>query len=219
MYLAWDALENIAADQVMVTVNHKQCKEDKWEKPSCEAGDLDYVVHLAAIMLFLSFIASDIGGAIRLILTGKFWMKIAGALVLTEAVVATVCCSAMAQLGGRESGSEAIVACVGVAFIHDLDEAVRLVYVYSPKNKQIIAIIVTAVLIGGASMYATLETSASMAWWVEGTGAVDHDDFADLYGLPEMEEDQPGGDPPGGAGAFDDPGTGGAFDPMGTPSP
>ena len=74
------------------------------------------------LLFFLAFIASDIGGAFRLLLIGSFWQKIAGVLLLVEVFVATFCCAAMALLGGMESSSDAILGAVGVAFIHDLDE-------------------------------------------------------------------------------------------------
>lgn len=139
-YLAKDALSGIKEDSVPVTVSHSECGDKDFSNQSCDANDNETPGPVVtAILLLLAFIGSDIGGAVDLIMHGSCSQKLAGSMLMVEALTAVVCCAACGLLGSIQSGSEAILAAVGVAFIHDLDEKVRLVYTYCPKFRQVMA--------------------------------------------------------------------------------
>ena len=156
-YLFRDAIDKFAEDQVTVTVNSEDCRTKTFgDDFGCDVAESSLKINVMAVLLFLAFTASDIGGAFRLILTGGFWQKIAGILLLVESFVATLCCAAMALLGGLESASGSMLAAVGVSFIHELDEKVRSVYEFCPNFKQVFVLSIWSIITAVGSLVATL---------------------------------------------------------------
>jgi len=159
IYLLLAAQNDVKSDSVVVKVSHQNCKASSFEEFSCDAIHDVYGPFLSAVFLFLAFICSDIAGALKLMFTGSepsVMAKVTGLALLVEVFVATICCAMLANLGGLESGANAIMAAVGVAFIHDLDEKVRLIYRYVPKFKYLVALGVSTMVIGGVSIAITL---------------------------------------------------------------
>ena len=151
-----DAIYQFSKDQATVTVNSEDCKSKSFDNFGCDLTDPSLSTNVLAVLLFLAFIASDIGGAFRLVLTGGFWQGIAGTALLAETVVATLCCAAMAHLGGLESASSFILAAVAVSFIHDLDKKVRSVYEYCPTFKQVLLLSIWSIITAVGSLAVTL---------------------------------------------------------------
>merc|ERR1712129_35558 len=84
------------------------------------------------------FIMSDIASALNALFM-KPWswnnkgLKFAGVLMLIKNVMAIYCGAFLARLGGLSSGTDVLLGCVGVVFIHDMDEKTRLAYPSAPK--------------------------------------------------------------------------------------
>jgi len=156
-YLMNAAAKDLKQDSVAVTVSHDNCKANTFTDLGCDSADDVYAPLITAVLMFLAFIASDIGGSFELILTGSPMAKVTGVALLVEVLVATLCCAFLGALGSLQSGANAILAAVGVAFIHDLDEKVRLIYKYIPKFKHLIVLIVFAVVLGFASILIVVE--------------------------------------------------------------
>jgi len=149
IYLFQAASGDVGSDEVPVTMAHGACGEKNFENLKCDADDISSGPLSTSIILFLCFMAPDIGGALSLILKGSLMAKVTGVVLLAEVFMATLCCAMMAIVGGLSSGADAIMAAVGVAFIHDLDEKVRLVYSSVPKFKHLIILIVFTLAMGG----------------------------------------------------------------------
>jgi len=151
IYLLAAAKNDVGSDSVVVKVTHADCTEKIFENFSCDAVNV-VGPFFSAVFLFLAFIASDIAGAIKLMFTGSLAAKVTGLALMVEVFVATICCALLARLGGLESGANAILAAVGVAFIHDFDEKVRLIYRYVPKFKYLVVLSVSTMVIGGVGI-------------------------------------------------------------------
>lgn len=150
IYLMVAAAKELLSDVVNVTVGWEDCKNDNLELENFECDAVTDIngPFITGMLFFLSLIASDIAGAVRLISRGSRKAKVTGVVLLVEVFVACMSCGMEAQVAGLQSGAGAILAAVGVAFIHDLDEKVRLVYKYVPKFRDLIALIVFSVVIG-----------------------------------------------------------------------
>ena len=66
--------------------------------------------------------------------------------------MAILCGAFLARLGNVNSGADALLGCVGVAFIHDMDEKTRLVYQYVPKFKHFVMLTVLLLVIMAVSL-------------------------------------------------------------------
>lgn len=144
LYLTADAFKGMAQDLLPVKAPWDSCLGEDTQ-PEIECGvntdGVDALVITLTVWLFTAFIAADIASSFRLI-SGPCSAKAAGAFLLGEFVLAIVCCAAMAGNTINDSGANTVLAAVGVAFIHDLDEKVRLLYTHCPSFKKLVMMIV-----------------------------------------------------------------------------
>jgi len=152
LYLTKDAFKGMGEDTLPVKATYYNCDAlgDAADDYSIVAEDLecgvnsdgfDAVVITLTVWLFTAFIAADIASSFRLI-SGSCSAKATGACLLGEFVLAIVCCAAMAGNTINDSGANTVLAAVGVAFIHDLDEKVRLLYTHCSSFKKLVMMIV-----------------------------------------------------------------------------
>jgi len=158
LYLTADAFKGMGELLLPVTTTWSNCVdlEDADDNLAIQAHHLECEVNIddgghpvvitLTVWLFTGFIAADIAAAFRLSVSGSLCCscsaKAAGAFLLCEAVLAIVCCAAMAGNSIRDSGANTVLAAVGVAFIHDLDEKVRLLYTHCSSFKKLVMMIV-----------------------------------------------------------------------------
>jgi len=148
---------------VPVAVKYDECTEwavDGLLNPSsldylyCIAGDNKHSSFdaIPALLMFTWFVSRDIVGGLVLMKKGfqnrRKGLVAVGFALLVEVFFGFGCCSWMAQSSLLTGGiDEAVLTAVGVAFIHDLDEAVRSVYAFVWQSKYVL--LTMAALIAG----------------------------------------------------------------------
>lgn len=147
IYLMQDAIANIKSDSVSVDITHGQCTDKEFDTLTCDAGSETAMPVIAGMGTLICFIMSDFAGSLRAILQGPCSAKFAGILMLFKNVLAVLCGGFLARLGSISSGADALLGCVGVVFIHDMDEKTRMVYQYAPKFTHFLGLAVVLLIL------------------------------------------------------------------------
>jgi len=167
VYLTRDAQSNIEADSVVVQISHGDCGEEDFSELTCEAaeGGLSSMVSVMSGMCVMTcFIMSDIAAALYALFkvscsSNKTGLKIAGILMLIKNLLAVLCGAYLARLGVVSSGADVLLGCVGVVFIHEMDEKTRLVYAFARKFRQFLVLFVLLVIFEFAMVLAIVFTT------------------------------------------------------------
>lgn len=79
----------------------------------------------ASVFFLTGFVAADLAGAFQILINGpsiNVHHKLFALLIICESVLAMVAGGVFATYGNAQSAVDAFLGCVGVVFIHDLDE-------------------------------------------------------------------------------------------------
>ena len=121
---------------------------------TCESSDLGVFQTLGILFGSMSamacFIMSDIAAALHATFkvswsSNHAGLKIAGILVLIKNLLAILCAAYLARLGTLTTAGDALLGCVGVVFIHEMDEKTRLAYAFVRKFRQFLLLLVLVV--------------------------------------------------------------------------
>jgi len=136
-YFAYAISADIKEDQVPVVIKHSNCFDGDKAKPTitdqlgnfacgADQGSLKTGLLSGAAMSFLApFVVPDIGQALSGFKKNGMSSFAGSVLILVESILCMVAGGFFAASGSRLGPLDAFLGCVGVVFIHDLDEKVR----------------------------------------------------------------------------------------------
>eukprot|EP01084_Bolivina_argentea_P134481 237203_1 len=168
IYLIAQTNADLTSDLVPVEIQHGACGDVKsgfdedtnekfisdTSKFECEAGEENIGPVFFAVLILAQFIAPDMAGAVQLIrqarglVKNKIYIYIASILIMIEGILAMIAGAMFAKLGNLSSGIDAFLGCVGVAFIHDIDEKIRSFFVYMSSIKMYLICMLISVIFG-----------------------------------------------------------------------
>jgi len=152
IYLGILFYKDVEEDQVPVTVTHERCQNSTVEvdiEPflSCEANESeDTIRFVLVIAVFICFLIPDIVESCTLF-SGNIRMKIVAMLVLFEVFIA-ITAGVFGTMSGLKVGPiNALFSCIGIIFIHDVDEKFRQAVESTQNSFRVLIIYFTAVII------------------------------------------------------------------------
>jgi len=133
--------DDLKSDEVPIMIKHGECFadklgvslpltniSDKLGKFACgasESGAVTYISSFAAVGFLTTFVIPDVGQAFSGFKTNGIWSVIGGCLLLIESFLCLTAGALFAAAGSKLGPLDAFLGCVGVVFIHDLDEKIR----------------------------------------------------------------------------------------------
>ena len=164
IYLITTTQKDIADDVVPVEITHGNCQESNGmvngatASLQCNANKENPGPVITAIFVLICFVISDVASAFQMLgccsskcsssCSGNIRMAFVAVLIIIEAILAIIAGTYFASLGNISSGVDAFLGCVGVVFIHDIDEKVRQFYSRLPSFKWFVGIAIILLVIG-----------------------------------------------------------------------
>mmetsp|Transcript_4514 Transcript_4514/g.7543 ORF Transcript_4514/g.7543 Transcript_4514/m.7543 type:complete len:236 (-) Transcript_4514:219-926(-) len=157
LYLATLAASDIKGDTVPVEIGHANCGDDN-SQPSlanleCSANDESPVPIFLALITLAFFIMPDVAGCLQLFKRSGVRSKIAALFILGETMLALAAGAIFARLGNVSSSGDAFLGCVGVVFVHDIDEKIKASMDNMKSPLLIIPFVLMAVVFGVIVMF------------------------------------------------------------------
>ena len=153
IYMFIQTLANIKDDTVGVEIKHGICQSNSgnintFNELSCTPGEENIGVPFLALIVLSFFVLPDISEAVKLFKCNGLLPKISCIIIIIEAIIAMITGGTVAALGNVQSGLESFLGCVGVVFIHDIDEKIKEFYFQFPGFGWLILFIVLTIIPG-----------------------------------------------------------------------